>query len=79
MSLNNSREDAVQKIPLKNHVHTLLIGLAIAAVMGYFQNLRRGDVAGFVFGMVFTPAILWCLNVIWLRRKMRKQTPPEGG
>ena len=66
-----------KKIPMMTHVYNILIGLMVAVVLGYFQNLRKGDVGGFVWGLIFTPAGVWGVNVILLRRKMRKQNPPE--
>ena len=68
-----------KKIPFMNHVSTILTGLAVAAVLGYFLNLRKGDVGGFVWGLLFTPAAMCGVNVIRLRRRMRKQNVLEEG
>ena len=69
----------MQKIPMMTHVYNILIGLMVAVVMGYFMNLRKGDVGGFVWGLIFTPAVVWGVNTILLRRKMRKQTSLDEG
>ncbi len=63
-----------KKIPMMTHVYNILIGLLVAVVMGYFWNLRKGDIGGFVFGIIFTPTFVWGVNTILLRRKMRKQS-----
>lgn len=67
-----------KKIPMMTHVYNILIGLMVAVVIGYFWNLRKGDIGGFVFGIIFTPAVVWGVNTILLRRKIRKQSS-EGG
>lgn len=58
-----------KKMSLINHVYIILIGLTVAAISGYFSNLRKGDVEGFVKGIILVPAIVWIGNVIWSRYK----------
>ena len=56
-----------KKIPVLEQVNTILIGIMVAAIVGYFGDLQKGDVRGFVESLLLTPVLAWAGNVMWLR------------
>ena len=64
-----------QKMSLRNHVYIILTGLTVAAISGYFLNLRKGDVEGFVKGIILVPTIVWVGNVMWFRYRASRALP----
>lgn len=62
-----------EKMPLREHVFTILSALVVAAVYGYFRTLRHGDVEGYIRGIILAPALVWGLTVLQFRYRTRRQ------
>ena len=69
----------LKRMPVREHVSAVLIGLGIALILGYFHALREGDVRGFVFGLILTPTVVWAFTVFqWRFRMKRKDSSAES-
>ena len=56
-------------MPNKKYIYYALGGLLVAAVWGYFSDLKNGNVYSFVGRLVFIPLFIIALDVLFGKKR----------
>ena len=62
---------------MKKYIPSVLIGLVVAAIWGYFIDLRNGQVEWFVGRLIFVPLVIVVVQRLFAGTVSGEQRPPN--